>query len=418
MVVQGVQKVSPQASGFISAQPSVNDVLTAKVDEMSRSVPLSPKGSLSPKERAFQELTGIVFNEEAIPSMEYLVYSLFEEVQELCEEGFSEDVNADFRDLDFILDDLKEQAPENLQPVLKKCIEIATEKEAPQELIQFLEKKQEGLAEAAFMNSEALGLSDEEIEPAPQNWTRIALIGTAVVVGLFALSYLFGGGAAKASSQSEAQNQPAPNAPNVTDTVAEAPAPASVKNVPVNQVLVIEAPAPASETTNVPVNQVPVVKAPASETITPPVNSAPVIEKLYETPPAAIQKMDTRNFQLPQAPTTQPNPLVIGGVIAGGIIAVAAFSGSSSNEVVQEAEVVLPTRQEEMDRVANEMRAKGFISLSETAAISGYRDTASFNQKLRNAKIELKFEADEFGRKWVLKANAHQVHSKINGWRK
>ncbi len=263
MGITEVQKVSQQASVVTSEPSRESNDLTTRVDEAASSVQLRPEANGRFEGTAFHDLTGVLFNEETTPPMEYLVHALLEEVQELSEEGFSEDMNLDFQALEFVLADLQEQAPKNLQPVLKKCLAIAREKNAPQELTQFLEKKLEGLIEAPFQSSATLGLPLEEMDEPVQDWSRIAMIGTAFMVGIFALSYLFGGASVKASEPSR----------------SEAPAPSASSQIP--------------------------------KTI---VNPVPVIETMS----AAEMKFNS--------PPVAPNPVFITAIMAAGLIGVYAVT--------------------------------------------------------------------------------------------
>jgi len=127
--------------------------------------------------RAFHLLSGKAFEGEAEPPMEYLVYDLLETVAVLCEEESN-----DFHALEFLLEDLKEVAPENQSAVLKAAAERAKEHPA---LADFLSRKQIKLLDAPFKSSKQLGLALEEQEEADKEFypfLKNVMIGLGVVV--------------------------------------------------------------------------------------------------------------------------------------------------------------------------------------------------------------------------------------------
>ena len=108
--------------------------------------------------------------------MEYLIYEIFRETAR---------TKVDLKTLDFLLDSLQDDAPQNLQPVLRKCVELAQSNPA---LAAHLEKRLSALEPADFQSSAALGLSDEIQET---DWNRLGMLAAAALAGLLVLSALF-----------------------------------------------------------------------------------------------------------------------------------------------------------------------------------------------------------------------------------
>lgn len=126
--------------------------------------------------RAFIELTGSAFSKADSPSMEYLIYEIFRETAR---------AKVDLKTLDFLLDSLQDDASQNLQPVLRKCVELAQSNPA---LAARLAKRLSALEPADFQSSAALGLNDEIQEA---DWTRLGMLAAAALAGLLVLSALF-----------------------------------------------------------------------------------------------------------------------------------------------------------------------------------------------------------------------------------
>lgn len=138
---------------------------------------------LNTVERSFQKLTGHLDREAP---MEYLAYSLLKEVREFK--------GNDFSGLHFLIEEFREQAPENLYALLKQAGQIATVKKKT-ELTGYLAQQRKGLARTPFESSEKLGLplADEVVEEGNINWGRLAMISGAFLATSLVLSALFGG---------------------------------------------------------------------------------------------------------------------------------------------------------------------------------------------------------------------------------
>ncbi len=127
--------------------------------------------------RAFEQLTGSAFSKTDSSSMEYLVYEIFREAARPQTNG---------KTLEFLLDSLEDDAPQNLQPVLIKCLDLA---EANPALSARLEMRLKTLEESSFQSSAALGLTDDIQET---DWSRLGLLAAAALTSLLVLSALFG----------------------------------------------------------------------------------------------------------------------------------------------------------------------------------------------------------------------------------
>ena len=145
--------------------------------EKGRSFPLSAPSARSLANRAFEQLTGSAFSKTDSPSMEYLVYEIFREAVQPQTNG---------KTLEFLLDSLEDDAPQNLQPVLIKCLDLT---QANPALSARLQKRLKTLEGSSFQSSAALGLSDDVHET---DWSRLGLLAAAALTSLLVLSALFG----------------------------------------------------------------------------------------------------------------------------------------------------------------------------------------------------------------------------------
>lgn len=143
--------------------------------EKGRSFPLPAPSSHSLAGRAFEQLTGSSFSKTDSPSMEYLVYQIFRETARSHPDGNT---------LDFLLDSLEADAPQNLQPVVNKCLELASSNPA---LAARLQKRLQPLESTPFQSSADLGLTEDIQET---DWSGLGMLAAAALTGLLVLSAL------------------------------------------------------------------------------------------------------------------------------------------------------------------------------------------------------------------------------------